>query len=149
MLTAAAFRKLALSLPDVVQGEHHGHPDFRLHGRVFASLHPDELRAMVRVAPGVDQQRLIARDPEVWAPATGAWGRAGCTMLVLARAERAAAQAALAEAWQFCLTSGPTKPSRTAARASKKSPASTSSLGKAPTRARARRPGRSGGGGDV
>lgn len=96
------FRKLALALPDVVEGEHHHHPDFRLRGRVIASLHPDGLRAMVKLAP--DRQReLVAAEPATWSPATGAWGRAGCTMLVLAKAERAAIAAALSDAWQSAM----------------------------------------------
>lgn len=111
-ITAATFRKLALALPDAVEGEHHSHPDFRLNGRVFASLHPDGLRAMVRIAPGADQQRLVAQDPAAWSLANGAWGRGGCMMLVLAKADRGAVQQALSEAWQCAPALAPAKRSR-------------------------------------
>lgn len=99
-VTPDDFRRLALALPETVEGEHHGHPDFRAHGRVFASLHPDGLRAMVKVPPAV-QQRLVSRHANVCAPATGDWGRAGCTMVVLALANAAMLRDALQEAWQF------------------------------------------------
>lgn len=100
LVTPDDFRRLALALPETVEGEHHGHPDFRAHGRVFASLHPDGVRAMVKVPPAV-QLRLVAQHANVFAPANGAWGRAGCTMVVLALANAALLRDALQEAWQF------------------------------------------------
>jgi hypothetical protein len=107
-VTPAGFRRLALALPDTVEGEHHGHPDFRAHGRVIASLHPDGERAMVRV-PVPLQQQLVAAHVNAFEPANGAWGRAGCTMLRLAHAEPAVVRDALTEAWQFAAASGATK----------------------------------------
>ena len=99
-MTPERFRRLALALPDVVEGEHHAHPDFRAHGRVFVTLHPDGVRAMVKVSP--DVQRRLCASP-VFTPASGAWGRAGCTMLVLADADAKVVEGALAEAWQVAL----------------------------------------------
>lgn len=102
MLTAATFRTLALALPDVVEGSHQGHPDFRANGRVLASLHPDGLRAMVKVA-AAQQRALVAAAPAVFAPASGAWGRAGCTMLVLGVADAATVRQALQDAWTVAM----------------------------------------------
>jgi len=102
VLTTAAFRKLALALPAVVEGEHQDHPDFRANGRVIASLHPDGLRAMVKVS-AAQQRVLVQSAPATFAPASGAWGRAGCTMVTLAMADRATVQAALQDAWQVAL----------------------------------------------
>lgn len=99
------FRRLALALPEVVEGAHHEHPDFRAHGRVIASLHPDGAQAMVKVPPTL-QQRLTAARPDAFAPANGAWGRAGCTMLKLAVAPVELVRDALTEAWQFAAGSG-------------------------------------------
>lgn len=99
-VTPTEFRQLATALPEVVESEHQGHPDFRVHGRVFASLLPDGARAMVKVPPAV-QQRLVAAHGNVCAPANGAWGRAGCTLFVLALATRSLVGAALQEGWQF------------------------------------------------
>ena len=99
-MTPDDFRRLATSLPDSIEGAHQGHPDFRAHGKVFASLLPDGACAMVKVPPAV-QQRLVAAHGKVCAPANGAWGRAGCTVFVLALATEALVGAALQEAWQF------------------------------------------------
>jgi hypothetical protein len=99
-MTPERFRRLALALPEAVEGEHHAHPDFRAHGRIFASLHPDGMRAMVKVPPEL-QRRLVGEHGGAFTPATGAWGRAGCTMLDLAAAPLAVVRDALAEAWQF------------------------------------------------
>ena len=105
-MTPAQFRKAALALPDVVEGEHHDHPDFRAGGRVFASLHPDGARAMVKLPP-TEQARLVAASPDVWAPANGAWGRAGCTMVVLAAVRVAVVRDALTLAWQAATAGKP------------------------------------------
>ncbi len=102
MSSAAEFRRLALELPDVVEGEHHDHPDFRANGRVIASLHPGNRTAMVRVDPD-EQRRLVAAAPDTFAPANGAWGRAGCTVVILAAVDRATLRAALTNAWQNAL----------------------------------------------
>ena len=75
-MTPDDFRRLALALPDSVEGAHHGHPDFRAHGRVFASLHPDGEQGMVRVPLPV-QQELVGSRGGAFVPANGAWGRAG------------------------------------------------------------------------
>jgi YjbR len=99
-MTPERFRSLALELPGASEGAHHDHPDFRAHGRVFASLHPDGVRAMVRVPPAV-QQRLCESASGAFVPANGAWGRAGCTMFELATAPLAVVRDALRQAWEF------------------------------------------------
>lgn len=117
-MTPDQFRRLALALPEVIEGEHHAHPDFRAHGRVFASLHPDGEQAMVRVSP-TEQQRLVTAG--AGKPASGAWGRAGCTMLVLAAVDAALVRAALTEAWQCAAAAtaskGAPKPGKAVAKA--------------------------------
>lgn len=93
------FRRLALTLPEALEGEHNGHADFRVGGKVFASLGPDEQWAMVRLTPE-GQAARVAAEPHVFQPFNGAWGRQGCTKLVLALAAQSAAHAALREAWR-------------------------------------------------
>jgi hypothetical protein len=104
-MTPEQFRRAALALPGAVEGEHHGHPDFRAHGRLFASLHPDGEHAMVKVPVAV-QQSLLAAPSDCCVPAAGAWGRAGCTMVRLADAPLAVVRDALTEAWQFAAAAG-------------------------------------------
>ena len=105
-MTPARFRQLALALPDVVEGSHHDHPDFRAGGRVFASLHPDGERAMMKV-PLDAQAKLCAALAGAAEPAAGAWGRAGCTMVRLAKLPVAVAKDALTEAWQAAAAGKP------------------------------------------
>jgi hypothetical protein len=97
---AATFRKLALSLEGAVEQAHHGHPDFRAHGRIFATLaYPDEGWGMVTLTPE-DQQEHIREYLTVFEPASGAWGRQGATMVRLAAIDEATLFDVLALAWR-------------------------------------------------
>lgn len=98
-MTPNAFRKLALALPGASEGEHMGHPDFRAGGRIFASLTADGRRGMVKVSPA-EQRDLLRTAPQVFEPATGAWGKAGCTMVTLAAADASMLRAPLRSAHQ-------------------------------------------------
>ncbi len=98
-MTPDQFRRMALLMPDAVEGAHHGHPDFRVNGRVFASLHSDGHRGMVKVSPQ-EQGRIVRQSPSDFAPATGAWGRAGCTMVQLATVAANTLRDAMTLAWQ-------------------------------------------------
>jgi len=85
-VTSERFRRLALSLPETVEGSHMGHPDFRTAGKIFATLrHPPEGWAMVKLTPE-EQAAVIAAHPDVFEPASGAWGRGGSTMVRLEHA---------------------------------------------------------------
>lgn len=99
-MTAEGFRRLALALPEALESAHMGHPDFRVGGRVFATLgYPDAGFGMVKLTS--EQQELFLRvAPEVFAPANGAWGRRGSTTVQLARASAATLRDALAAAWR-------------------------------------------------
>ncbi len=98
-LTLAKFRALALALPDAIESQHQGHPDFRAGGKVFASLWPDGKHAMVRLTPE-RQAELCASNPAACAPAKGAWGARGCTILTLSKTTPTLAKGVLAEAWR-------------------------------------------------
>lgn len=121
-MTPERFRRLARELPGAIEGAHHDHPDFRANGRVFASLHPDGLQAMIKVPPAV-QQRLCARPEGAFTAANGAWGRAGCTMIVLSAAPPDVVSEGLREAWEFAAGAGALakKPRRKAIRKAKPS----------------------------
>lgn len=92
------FRDLALELPEVEEGSHQGHADFRVGGKIFATLGPADTRAMVRL-PVDDQAERLASRPEVFAPSPGAWGRQGCTEVDLPAARVAEMRDALVSAW--------------------------------------------------
>lgn len=75
-----------------------GHPDFRLAGRIFATLgYPDERHGMVNLAPP-QQAEFVKMAPEVFRPCAGAWGRGGATAVRLAAARVGLIRAALEEA---------------------------------------------------
>lgn len=102
-MTANEFRGVVLGLTDTSEGAHMGHPDFRVNGRVFASLTTDESRATVKLPPE-DQTRLIAAARGALVPASGAWGRQGWTAIELNAADAELVGEAATIAWQF--TSG-------------------------------------------
>jgi hypothetical protein len=81
-VTCREFRRLALALNDAIEGAHMGHPDFRVNGRIFATLHADMKFGMVKLTPE-QQQDFISRN-KAFAPEGGAWGRQGCTSVSLA-----------------------------------------------------------------
>ena len=98
-MTPADFRSLALSLPEAAEESHMGHPDFRVRGKIFATLGPDEDWGMVKLTP--DQQASFLRTERgVFTPASGAWGRRGCTIVRLCDADEAAVWQALMAAWR-------------------------------------------------
>jgi hypothetical protein len=97
-MTPNQFRRLALSLPESTEGAHMGHPDFRVNGKIFASLWSDGLTAMVKLRP--EQQRQFVRDnPATFSAVKGGWGRNGATQVHLKSADRASLRAAILTAW--------------------------------------------------
>jgi len=100
-MTPNDFRKLALSLPEAEERAHMNHPDFRVAGKIFATLgYPDTDRAMVKVTP-MEQEMLVRAEPSVFSPETGAWGRRGSTRVNLKAAKITSIRRALAAAWQL------------------------------------------------
>jgi len=99
-VTTEGFRRLALAFPEALESAHMGHPDFRIGGRIFATLgYPDASFGMVKLT--AEQQEVFLRvAPEVFSPAKGAWGRRGSTTVRLARASAATLRDALGAAWR-------------------------------------------------
>jgi len=94
-MTIDQFRKMALEIPKAVEQSHMNHPDFRVAGKIFASLGvPDEDWSMVKLTP--EQQRIfVEKAPEIFKPFSGAWGRQGYTNVYLASAKADIVRAAL------------------------------------------------------
>jgi hypothetical protein len=99
-MTAEKYRRLALALPDVAEGSHMGNVDFRVRGKIFATLHPPRLnRGALKLT--IDQQKsLMAAEPACFRAAVGAWGRKGWTLVQLQRANSATVRRALEMAWR-------------------------------------------------
>jgi hypothetical protein len=86
-MTTDQFRKMALEIPEAVERSHMNHPDFRVAGKIFASLGvPDENWGMVKLTPS-QQRTFIEKAPEVFRLSSGAWGRQGYTNVYLASAK--------------------------------------------------------------
>lgn len=98
-MTADQFRRLALSLPETDEQTHMDHPDFRVGGKIFATLGPDEAWGMVKLTPE-QQGSFIRAEPKMFEPITGAWGRRGCTKVLLAAGRKASVLPALIAAWR-------------------------------------------------
>jgi hypothetical protein len=115
MLNPEKFRRIALGMQKAIEGAHMGHPDFRVNGSIFATLHPDGRQGMVKLTP--DQQKeFLAANPATFVPASGAWGRHGCTMVHLHKADEATVGEAMTLAWQNAVNKKP------AARSKKRKP---------------------------
>jgi hypothetical protein len=98
-VTAKSFRRLALGLEGVIEAEHMNHPDFRVGGKIFATLQPGLKKGMVALSPE-EQARFIEEAPTMFEPVAGAWGRGGATSVLLAAADEEIVGEALTLAWQ-------------------------------------------------
>ena len=94
------FRKIALGLPDAVEGAHQGRADFRVKKRIFATLgYPDQDWGMVKLTPE-QQAVLVEAEPDIFRPVPGGWGKGGATNVWLAKADVTTLKSALAMAWR-------------------------------------------------
>jgi hypothetical protein len=98
-VTSNDFRRMALSFPETTENEHMGHPDFRVRGKIFATLgYGGAECGMVKLTPE-QQAEWVANEPANFVPVKGAWGRRGATQVRLGSANRTAVHAALTMAW--------------------------------------------------
>jgi hypothetical protein len=111
-MTADEFRKLALGFPGAIESSHMNHPDFRIAGRIFASLaYPDESWGMVGLN-GEQQRDFVERGQGAFRPCNGAWGERGATNVHLPSANRNLVTSALAAAVDNVLAKAKTKRAR-------------------------------------
>lgn len=102
-MTAADFRRIALSFKGAEEGSHMGAADFRVGGRIFATLaSQDKGYGNLMLTP--EQQADFVRElPEVFLPISGGWGRMGKTHIRLAKASEDVLTGALEAAWRLRL----------------------------------------------
>lgn len=100
-MDAKDFRRIALSLEGAEEGSHMGAVDFRVGGRIFATL------ASVKQGYGnlmltPEQQAAFVGDlPEVFLPVHGGWGRSGATHVRLAVVSEDVLEGSLRTAWKL------------------------------------------------
>ncbi|MGA8101559.1 MAG: MmcQ/YjbR family DNA-binding protein [Candidatus Acidiferrales bacterium] len=97
------FRRIALSLEGAEESSHMGNPDFRVGGRIFATLaSADKGYGNLMLTPE-QQAALVEELPEVFVPIAGGWGRMGATHIRLAAAKEDVLAGALHVAWKLRL----------------------------------------------
>ena len=100
-MTADDFRRIALSLEGAEEGSHFGAVDFRVGGRIFATLAAQAQGYGNLLLSPEQQAAFVAEAPEVFLPVPGGWGRNGATHMRLAAAREDLAYGALQTAWKL------------------------------------------------
>src|SRR5215471_5730964 len=99
-MTPNEFRELALSFPEAIESAHMRHPDFRVGGKIFATLgYPDKDSATVKLTRE-EQREFVRSEDSVFKPVKGAWGRQGSTNVYLPAAKIDIVREALTAAWR-------------------------------------------------
>jgi hypothetical protein len=100
-MNVADFRRIALSLPGAEESSHMGNPDFRVDGRIFATL-ASAKQGYGNLMLSVEQQTAFVEEmPEIFLPIPGGWGRMGSTHIRLAEANEDVLYGALHTAWKL------------------------------------------------
>jgi hypothetical protein len=102
-MTAKDFRRIALSLQGAEQGSHLGSADFRVGGRIFATLASQKRGYGNLMLTSEMQAAFIEDQPKIFLPIAGGWGRSGMTHIRLAEAHEDLLTGALRSAWKLRL----------------------------------------------
>jgi len=110
------FRRIALGMAGAEEGSHFGNPDFRVGGRIFATLSLERDGYCVLLLTSEQQAGMVEHAPEVFSPVPGGWGRNGSTRVLLAKAAPDVLEGALRTAWQnrVAKNAGPKKSGKSA-----------------------------------
>jgi len=100
-MTVADFRRIALSLEGADEGSHMGSADFRVGGRIFATLASQKLGYGNLMLTPEMQAEFVAEQPGVFIPIAGGWGKSGATHVKLAAANEDLLRGALIAAWKL------------------------------------------------
>ena len=100
-MNSADFRRIALSFEGAEEASHVGSPDFRVGGKIFATL-ASEHQGYGNLKLTPEQQAEFVRElPDVFVPIPGGWGRTGMTHISLAKASEDVLAGALRAAWRL------------------------------------------------
>ena len=98
--TPADFRHIALALAQTEQRQHMNHPDFRVAGKIFATLgYPNKNSCMVKLTPE-QQEEFLHDEPKSFSPCSGKWGLKGATNVQLKSIKKTTLRRALEAAWR-------------------------------------------------
>jgi hypothetical protein len=112
-MDAEDFRRIALSLEGAVEGSHMGAADFRVGGRIFATLAAEKQGFGNLMLTPEQQAAFVEELPEVFVPVAGGWGRMGATHVRLAAANEDLLRGAVRAAWQVRIDKNALSPRRT------------------------------------
>lgn len=99
-MTKAGFRRIALTMPEASESAHMDHPDFRVRGKIFATLFTRGGVEFGTVKLTPEQQRqFISEQPMAFELAAGAWGRRGYTLIRLRSVNAKSLREAMFAAW--------------------------------------------------
>jgi hypothetical protein len=111
-MTAQDFRRIALSLPEATENSHMDHPDFRVGGKIFATLgYPNAKCGTVKL-PSEEQESFSKNYPDAFAPVKGGWGRQGATQVNLENVDPSALRRAMTAAYQNVASKRPSRNKR-------------------------------------
>jgi hypothetical protein len=100
-MNAKDFRRIALSFAGAEESSHMGQPDFRVGGRIFATLASEKQGYGNLMLTPEQQQAFVEELPEMFLPIAGGWGRMGMTHIRLAAANEDVLTGALLSAWKL------------------------------------------------
>lgn len=100
-MTADEFRRIALSFEGAEESSHMGSSDFRVDGRIFATLAAQKQGYGNLMLSPEQQAAFVEELPDVFIPIPGGWGRMGATHIVLAKANKDVLYGALEAAWRL------------------------------------------------
>lgn len=100
-MNADDFRRIALALEGTVESSHMGKPDFRVGGKIFATLASEDQGYGNLMLTAEQQAAFVEELPEVFLPIPGGWGRMGMTHIRLAEASQDVLAGALRTAWRL------------------------------------------------
>jgi len=110
-MTPDDFRRIALSLDGAEEGSHMGAVDFRVGGRIFATLASVKQGYGNLMLTPEQQADFVGEQPDIFVPIAGGWGRMGSTHIRLAAADEDILEGALRAAWKTRIEKN-TKPAR-------------------------------------
>ena len=99
-MTVEDFRRIALSLEGAEEGSHMGAVDFRVGGRIFATLAAQKGYGNLMLTPEI-QADFVRERPDIFLPVAGGWGRMGSTHIILKKAKKDVLTGALQAAWKL------------------------------------------------
>ena len=114
-MTASDFRRIALSLEGAEEGSHMGHADFRVGGRIFATLAAEKQGYGNLLLTPEQQADFVAEQPNIFLPIPSGWGKNGSTHIRLSAANEDLLTGALRTAWKLRIEKNQKTPRNAAA----------------------------------